>query len=41
MSVNFKREKGLKIIHRLVKESDVLVENYIPGENLPSACVVD
>lgn len=30
--VNFKEEKGLEIMHKLVKEADVLVENYIPGK---------
>lgn len=32
MSINFKAEKGLQILHRLVEQSDVLVENYIPGK---------
>ena len=31
MTVNLKEEKGKEIIHRLVKNSDVLVENYRPG----------
>jgi succinate--hydroxymethylglutarate CoA-transferase len=31
MSVNFKTTKGLEIVHKLVKEADILVENYIPG----------
>lgn len=35
MSVNFKTKKGLEIVHKLVKEADVLVENYIPGDNQP------
>jgi hypothetical protein len=34
MSVDFKTEKGLRILQRLVKQSDILVENFIPGEKL-------
>jgi succinate--hydroxymethylglutarate CoA-transferase len=34
MSVDFKTAKGLHILQRLVKQSDILVENYIPGEKL-------
>jgi len=33
MSVDFKTERGLGILQRLVKQSDILVENFIPGEN--------
>ncbi|PVF98487.1 CoA-transferase family III [Serendipita vermifera] len=32
ISVDFKKSKGLEVIHELVKQSDVLVENYIPGK---------
>ena len=32
ITVNFKEPEGLEIIHRLVKESDVLVENFISGK---------
>lgn len=30
--MNFKAPEGLEIIHKLIKESDVLIENYIPGK---------
>uniref|UniRef100_H2ZMF8 Succinyl-CoA:glutarate-CoA transferase n=1 Tax=Ciona savignyi TaxID=51511 RepID=H2ZMF8_CIOSA len=32
VAVNIKHEKGADIIKRLVKKSDVLMENYIPGQ---------
>ena len=32
ITVNFKRPEGLEILHRLIKTSDVLVENYVPGK---------
>ena len=32
MTVNLKHPDGLAIVHKLVQESDVLVENYIPGK---------
>lgn len=32
ITVDFKRPEGLAIIHRLVKDADVLVENFIPGK---------
>ncbi|KAI8971179.1 CAIB/BAIF family enzyme [Trametes punicea] len=32
ITVNFKESEGLAIIHKLVKESDVLVENFISGK---------
>ncbi|KAH9847956.1 CAIB/BAIF family enzyme [Lenzites betulinus] len=32
ITVNFKEPKGLEILHKLVKESDVLVENFISGK---------
>ncbi|KAF8073636.1 CAIB/BAIF family enzyme [Lyophyllum atratum] len=32
MTVNFKTPEGLEIIHRLVKQSDILVENFISGK---------
>ncbi|KAI0661976.1 CAIB/BAIF family enzyme [Cubamyces menziesii] len=32
ITVNFKEPEGLEILHRLVKESDVLVENFISGK---------
>lgn len=31
LALNLKAEKGQKILHRLVKEADVLVTNYAPG----------
>ncbi|KAK9695812.1 hypothetical protein K7432_012788 [Basidiobolus ranarum] len=31
ITVDFKTKQGLEIIHRLAKEADVLVENYVPG----------
>ena len=30
MTINLKEEKGKEIIYRLVKESDIIVENYRP-----------
>ena len=30
--MDFKRPEGLEIIRRLVKDADVLVENFIPGK---------
>ncbi|WWC89972.1 uncharacterized protein L201_004901 [Kwoniella dendrophila CBS 6074] len=32
LTLNLKSEKGKEIIHKLVKEADVLVENYVPGK---------
>ncbi|KAH8825024.1 CoA-transferase family III domain-containing protein [Flagelloscypha sp. PMI_526] len=32
ITVNFKSPEGLDIMHKLVKQSDVLVENYISGK---------
>jgi succinate--hydroxymethylglutarate CoA-transferase len=29
--VDFKKPDGLDIVHKLVQQSDVLVENFIPG----------
>jgi succinate---hydroxymethylglutarate CoA-transferase len=34
MSVDFKTEKGIRILQRLVKQSDILVENFVPGKKL-------
>jgi hypothetical protein len=30
--VNFKKPKGLEILHQLVAKADVLVENFLPGK---------
>jgi CoA-transferase family III len=32
ITVNFKKSKGLEILHKLVAKADVLVENFIPGK---------
>ncbi|KAG9227288.1 hypothetical protein CCMSSC00406_0004173 [Pleurotus cornucopiae] len=32
MTVNFKKPEGLKIIHKMIAQADILVENYIPGK---------
>ncbi|KAI5117242.1 hypothetical protein M0805_001560 [Coniferiporia weirii] len=32
VTVNFKEPKGLEIVRRLIKRSDILVENFIPGK---------
>ncbi|KAF9046468.1 CAIB/BAIF family enzyme [Panaeolus papilionaceus] len=32
MTVNFKEPEGLEIIHKLVQQSDVLVENFVSGK---------
>ena len=32
MTLNLKSKQGVEIIKKLVKESDVLVENYVPGK---------
>ncbi|KAG6372853.1 CoA-transferase family III domain-containing protein [Boletus reticuloceps] len=32
VTVDFKRTEGLEILHRLVKSSDVLVENFVSGK---------
>ncbi|KAI0306655.1 CAIB/BAIF family enzyme [Multifurca ochricompacta] len=32
ITVNFKRPEGLEILHKLVAQTDVLVENFIPGK---------
>ena len=31
-TVNFKHPYGLKIVKDLIKKSDVLVENFVPGK---------
>jgi CoA-transferase family III len=32
ITVNFKKPKGLEILHKLVAKADVLVENFLPGK---------
>lgn len=32
ITVNFKDPAGLEIVHKLIEQADVLVENYIPGK---------
>jgi crotonobetainyl-CoA:carnitine CoA-transferase CaiB-like acyl-CoA transferase len=32
VGLSFQQPDGVKILHELAKTSDVLVENYIPGE---------
>jgi crotonobetainyl-CoA:carnitine CoA-transferase CaiB-like acyl-CoA transferase len=32
ITVNFKKPKGLEILHQLVAKADVLVENFLPGK---------
>lgn len=32
LSLNLKKEKAIKIVKELIKESDVLIENFIPGK---------
>ena len=32
LTVNFKDPKGLEILYKLIKQSDVLVENFVPGK---------
>jgi len=32
VTVNFKHQEGLEILHRLVQSSHVLVENFVPGK---------
>jgi succinate--hydroxymethylglutarate CoA-transferase len=32
ITVNFKDPQGLEIVHKLARQSDVLVENYLPGK---------
>lgn len=32
ITVDFKRPEGLEILHKLVKSSDVLVENFVSGK---------
>ncbi|KAG8848376.1 hypothetical protein FRB91_010871 [Serendipita sp. 411] len=32
ISVNFKTSEGLEIVRKLISQSDVLIENYIPGK---------
>ncbi|KAJ3532791.1 hypothetical protein NMY22_g7600 [Coprinellus aureogranulatus] len=32
MTVNFKTPEGLEIVHRLVKQADILVENFVSGK---------
>jgi len=31
IGLSFQSPKGVEILHQLAKESDVLVENYLPG----------
>lgn len=31
MTLNLKKEKSIEIVHRLIKQSDVLIENFRPG----------
>lgn len=32
ITVNFKEPEGLAIVHKLVKQADVLVENFVSGK---------
>jgi succinate---hydroxymethylglutarate CoA-transferase len=32
ITVNFKDPQGLEILHKLIKQSDVLVENFVSGK---------
>lgn len=32
ITVNFKKPRGLEILHKLVAKADVLVENFLPGK---------
>jgi succinate---hydroxymethylglutarate CoA-transferase len=32
ITVNFKKPKGLEIVHQLVAKADILVENFLPGK---------
>lgn len=32
MTVNFKESEGLEIVHKLIRDSDILVENFISGK---------
>ena len=32
ITVNFKQPEGLQIVHKLIEDADVLVENYISGK---------
>ena len=32
ITVNLKAPEGLEIVHKLVKKSDILIENYLPGK---------
>jgi len=32
VTVNLKSKQGIDIVHELVKQSDVFVENYLPGK---------
>lgn len=32
ITVNFKKQRGLEILHKLVAKADVLVENFLPGK---------
>jgi succinate---hydroxymethylglutarate CoA-transferase len=32
ITVNFKKPKGLEILHKLVAKADILVENFVPGK---------
>lgn len=32
LTVDFKSSAGLEILHRLIKQSDIFIENFIPGK---------
>lgn len=32
VTVNFKHPDGLQILHKLIKDADILVENFVPGK---------
>jgi succinate--hydroxymethylglutarate CoA-transferase len=32
ITVNLKKPEGLEIMKKLVKQADVMVENYVPGK---------
>ena len=32
LTVNFKQPEGLAVVHKLIAQADVLVENFIPGK---------
>ncbi len=31
LGLSFQHKSGVKVLHKLIEESDVLVENYLPG----------